>query len=212
VTNPTGAAAENALTVKVIRQGGWFKADIKRLSFGGEDAILKDFSGKSWPVRLLGRRQVAQEVRALRRLQGIPGIPHCYGEAERGAAVLMERMDGDWITRFCDARPADAPAVFDRLERLLAAIHARGVAHIDLRKRDNILVQVDGSPCIIDFNASFCFEPATLGARLLFPLLRRIDDSAVLKWKSRLAPGLMSPEDWKRHRRMSLLRKLWIFN
>jgi serine/threonine protein kinase len=212
VTNPLEAAAGSALTVQVIRQGGWFKADIKRLSSGGEDAILKDFSGKSWPVRLLGRRQVAQEIRALRRLQGIPGIPHCYGEVERGAAVLMERMDGEWITEYCTTRPDEAPVVFERLGRMLAAIHARGVAHIDLRKRDNILVQADGTPCIIDFNASFCFGPATLGARLLFPFLRRIDDSAVLKWKSRLAPGLMSPEEWKEHRRMSLLRKLWIFN
>lgn len=212
MTNPLEAAAGGALTVKVIRRGGWFKADIKRLSLGGEDAILKDFSGKPWMVRLLGRRQVAQEVRALRRLQGIAGIPRCYGEAEGGAAVLMERMDGEWITQFCGSRPEEAPPLFDRLVRLLAAIHARGVAHIDLRKRDNILVQADGSPCIIDFNASFCFEPATLGARLLFPLLRRIDDSAVLKWKSRLAPGLMTPAEWKEHRRMTLLRRLWIFN
>jgi tRNA A-37 threonylcarbamoyl transferase component Bud32 len=124
----------------------------------------------------------------------------------------MERMDGEWITNFCGSRRADAAPLFDRLARLLAAIHARGVAHIDLRKRDNILVQADGTPCIIDFNASFCFEPATLGARLLFPLLRRIDDSAVLKWKSRLAPELMTPAEWKEHRRMTLLRRLWIFN
>ena len=102
--------------------------------------------------------------------------------------------------------------MFEKLRSLVTQIHARGVAHIDLRKRDNILVTEDGRPCIIDFNASFCFDPASLGARFLFPILRRIDDSAVLKWKSRLAPELLTEAESARHRLMSRLRRFWIFN
>jgi len=102
--------------------------------------------------------------------------------------------------------------MFKRLADLVDQIHARGVAHIDLRKRDNILVTQDGRPCIIDFNASFCFDPAGPGARILFPILRRIDDSAVLKWKSRLAPELLTRKEAARHRFMNRLRRLWIFN
>jgi serine/threonine protein kinase len=102
--------------------------------------------------------------------------------------------------------------MFERLTRLVDQIHARGVAHIDLRKRDNILIGRDGAPRIIDFNASFCFEPGSLGARVLFPFMRQIDTAALLKWKSRLAPGLLTPEETRRHRVMSFLRRFWIFN
>jgi tRNA A-37 threonylcarbamoyl transferase component Bud32 len=203
-------AAATPLTIQIIRQGSWAKPDIKSVAYGGDRAVLKDFSDKSWPVRLLGRRQVVREMRALRRLQGIAGIPKCYGGA--GAfGILMEPIEGERITRWC-RRKRDVGPMFERLQRLVGQIHARGVAHIDLRKRDNILITEDGRPCIIDFNASFCFDPAGMGARFLFPILRRIDDSALLKWKSCLAPELLSPAESARHRLMSRLRRLWIFN
>lgn len=197
--------------VTVLHRGGWLKADVKEVSFEKDRAILKDFSDKSWPARLLGRRQVLREVRALTRLQGIPGVPVCYGEAGR-FGVLMERVEGERITRWCRTRPDQIQTMFARLVRLVADIHARGVAHIDLRKRDNILIDPAGSPRIIDFNASFCFEPGGSGARFLFPLLRRVDTAAVLKWKARLAPHLLTRSETRRHRMMSALRRLWIFS
>lgn len=205
------ATAPDPLTVQMIRQGGWTKPDIKCVAFAGDRAVLKDFSDKSWPVRLLGRRQVVREIRALRRLHGIPGIPRCYGEAGR-VGILMEPMDGERITRWCGRNREQAGPMFRKLADLVARIHARGVAHIDLRKRDNILVTEDGCPGIIDFNASFCFDPAGVGARILFPVLRRIDDSALLKWKALLAPELLTEREAVRHRLMSRLRRLWIFN
>ena len=102
--------------------------------------------------------------------------------------------------------------MFERLDRLVEAIHSRGIVHLDLRKRDNILITSSGQPRIIDFNASLCFQPGSLLGRLLLPLLRRIDTSAVLKWKSRLAPDLLTAKEKRRHRRMSLARRLWILN
>lgn len=229
MTKTLEATAGPPLTVSVIRQGAWYKPDIKRVALGEDDAVLKDFSDKPWPVKLLGRWQVERELRALRRLAGIAGVPRCHGAVGR-LGILMERIDGERITRWCRrqtgapgaTRDADAAldtggaarvaAMFERLAGMVTAIHDRGVAHIDLRKRDNILVTTAGRPCVIDFNASFCFEPGGLRARLLFPLMRRIDDAAVLKWKSRLAPHLLSVEDGRRHRLMTFLRRFWIFN
>ena len=205
-------ASASPLTIQMIRRGGWAKPDIKIVACGADRAVLKDFTDKSWLVRLFGRRQVAREIRALRRLQGIAGIPQCYDRVAGGVGILMEPIEGERITRWCRRRRAETGPMFERLQSLVAQIHARGVVHVDLRKRDNILVTEDGRPCIIDFNASFCFEPDGLGTRLLFPLLRRVDDSAILKWKHRLAPELLTRAESARHRLMTRLRRFWIFN
>ena len=102
--------------------------------------------------------------------------------------------------------------MFEKLAGLVGRMHARGVYHLDLRKRDNILVTAAGQPCVIDFNASIRLTPGSLAARCLAPILRRVDTGAVLKWKARLAPGLLSESERRRYRRESLLRRLWIFN
>ena len=199
------------ITVTGTQRRGWAKADIKQVLVGSEKAILKDFADKSWVVRWLGRRQLRRETQALARLEGISGIPTLLGEASP-CGLLLTRIEGDPITRWGRGRQAGIEAMFERLARLVDAIHARGVAHLDLRKRDNVLVAGDGSPGIIDFNASFCFVPGSLGARVLFPLMRRVDASALLKWKSQLIPHRLTPAERRRHRRMTLLRRFWIFN
>src|SRR2546422_8228653 len=123
--NSTGApmaetleAAATPLTIEIIRQGSWAKPDIKSVAYGPDRAILKDFSDKLWPVRLLGRRQVAREMRALRRLQGIAGIPRCYGEAGR-IGILMEPIEGERITRWCRRKRDQAGPMFEKLQRLV---------------------------------------------------------------------------------------------
>jgi hypothetical protein len=205
------AHVETHSQVDLVRRGGRGKADIKKVARAQGSLILKDFGDKWWPVRLLGRVQIVREIRALRRLQGLSGIPDCHGPVGR-YGVLMERIAGDRITRWCASHPQERGAMFDRLSRLVDLMHALGVTHLDLRKRDNILITVDGHPSIIDFNASLCFAPRSITARLFFPIFRRIDDAAILKWKARLAPDLLTDQERRRHRRMSLLRRLWIFN
>jgi hypothetical protein len=204
-------AFPGSLSVTVIKRGPWGKADILRLQHASGEAILKDYSAKSAPVRWFGRRQLLRERRALARLQGLLGVPADFGEVVP-CGLLMESMHGEPITRW-RRRPADQlAALFARLEALVAKMHERGVVHLDLRKRDNILIGADGSPSVIDFNASVCFAPGSIRARLFFPLLRRIDQSALLKWKAFLLPAGLSAAESRRHRRMRLLRRFWIFS
>jgi len=211
VTTSVAAQADPRTEVRLLRRGRRIKADIKLVSWGGAEAILKDFADRPWPVRLVGRFQIAREVRALARLRGIPGVPACYGRWGRHG-LLIETMRGERITRWCQGRKQGIASMFRRLDRLVGAMHARGVIHLDLRKRDNILIDAEGRPGIIDFNAS-CILPirGRFGARTA-RLLRRIDLSAVGKWKLRLAPELLAPDERRRHRRMTSLRRLWIFN
>jgi tRNA A-37 threonylcarbamoyl transferase component Bud32 len=208
-----GPAPERTMhDIRLLRRGGSFKADVKKVVLDGRPAILKDFAGKTWAARLLGRRQVARERRALLRLADVAGVPRLLGETGGGTGLLMTRMEGDPITAWLARHPEAAGPLFDRLARLVAVMHARGVVHNDLRKRDNILVRADGSPVLIDFNASVCLPLGSAAGRLLLGVLRRIDEGAIFKWKARLAPALLAPAEARWHRVLSVLRRLWIFN
>ena len=199
------------IEVTVVKRGGWGKADVLKLRDTDGERILKDFSGKAWPVRWFGRRQLRRERRALRRLRGVPGVPRDLGELPPWG-LLLESLPGDRINRFRVRTPPEKEAMLARLRDLVERIHERGVVHLDLRKRDNILVDQDGRPRVIDFNASVCLDPGSLAGRLLLPSLRRIDRGAVLKWRSLLLPGGLDEHERRRHRRMSRLRRFWIFN
>lgn len=215
-TRPQAAPDDRAripagLTVRVLKRGSWGKADILHLSHDGTEMILKDYSEKRALVRWFGRRQLRRERRALRRLQGIEGIPAFLGTVRPGG-LLLQPMPGEAITRWRRRRPEEIEPMLERLAALVDRIHERGVAHLDLRKRDNILVDAAGRPSVIDFNASIAFHPGSIGARLLFPWLARLDRAALLKWRSLLLPDRLTPAEKRRHRRMSRLRRLWIFN
>ena len=79
-----------------------------------------------------------------------------------------------------------APEFVASLERAVRMMHARGVAHLDLRHRSNVLVGEDGEPILIDFASALCFHPGGVAARWLLPLFARYDLRAVEKWRQRL--------------------------
>jgi len=208
---PQRATLPAGLTVRVLKRGPWGKADILLLGEGETGMILKDFAEKRGPVRWFGSRQLRHERRALKRLQGIEGIPRLLGEIPP-CGLLLQPMPGGPISRWRRRPPEQIESMLERLEALVSRIHERGIAHLDLRKRDNILVSDDGRPGVIDFNASVLFRPGSLAARVVFPWLRRLDRAAILKWRSFLLPDRLTPSERRRHRRMSRLRRLWIFN
>ena len=123
--------------------------------------------------------------------------------------MAMEYVAGERISHW--KRRELPPALFSHLWALIEAIHARGIVHIDLRKRDNILISTGGEVFIIDFNASFRFPPGSHGARWILPALRKTDHFGFLKWKAALAPSQLSESERSAFRRMSLLRRFWIF-
>ncbi len=121
-------------------------------------------------------------------------------------------MKGKPINQWRSDSPEHAASMFRRLDELVAAMHARGVAHLDLRKYDNILVADEGAPSIIDFNASVRFRPGSLAQRLFFRMFRAVDRAALLKWKAQQCPAAMTDDEVRLLRRMTRLRRFWVFN
>ena len=79
------------------------------------------------------------------------------------------------------------------LREVVDGIHARGVAHCDLRSRGNVMLGEDGRPYIVDFAASaFRGRGINPFTRWLFNQFVLADRNAVLLVKQRLSPELLT--------------------
>ncbi|HEY3225599.1 MAG TPA: hypothetical protein VGK61_01225, partial [Planctomycetota bacterium] len=125
-----------------------------------------------------------------------------------GRALLLEYVPGRTLGKF---RPGDLPDSFYRaLEEILEAVHRRGVVHLDLRQKKNILVaDRDGRPHIIDF-ANAARVDGALG--ILGGNLKAVDRGGLLKFKARYFPHLLTDKDRVALKRQESLRKFWPFS
>ena len=162
------------------------------------------------PMRWLGRRLAAREAAFMERLAGIEGIPVSLGPVSCAGRPLPHAVSRQWIAGHALAigeRVDDR--FFPTFRRLLAEVHARDVAHVDLHKRENILVDRQGRPHLIDFQISFALPRAGVARLLLgrfLRLLQRCDDYHLVKHEFRHRPedrGLRAAD-------LARLRPWWI--
>lgn len=194
----------------MLKRGEKNKADLLLLDLGGGPMVVKDFAAKAWWVRLLGRLQIWREHRAYRHLGGLPGVPGLIGRID-AHALAIEKVEGRQLGKVADRRE-DGTAKLARLRTVVERIHGVGLAHLDLRARENVLVTPEGAIFVVDFASAVRFRPGGLAHRLLFPWFERVDRSALLKWKVILEAGPLTGRErtfLKRHR---FWRALWIFN
>ena len=101
-----------------------------------------------WLRRVMLRREYA----AYQRLQGVPGVPRCFG-VEADGSLLLEFLEGEPYRETATAL-RDRDMFFSELLRSILAVHAAGVAHADLKRRGNILISPDGRPVLLDFGSA----------------------------------------------------------
>jgi hypothetical protein len=191
-------------------RGRWSKANLWTATLaGGRRVVVKDFAGKPWLGRALGRFQLRREQRALAALAGLPGVPALVGALDADG-FAMERVEG---TRLPKCSPEARRRALPEFARILAAAHAAGVVHNDLRGRENVLVSADGlSVAVIDWGGATFFPPGSWRRRLLFPWARRVDEGGFLKWKEQFAPESLTGPERDFLRRFRRWRRLWPFN
>jgi serine/threonine protein kinase len=181
----------HARAVRVFRQGGGSRPEVVLVREGAQEAVLKDYS-RSDPAfrRYIGPLLVRREAQALRLLDGLPGVPRLIAVVNR-EALLIEHIDAPSAR---DLKPgAFAPEFFQRFYALIDAMHARGVAHCDLRSTGNILMTREGQPVFVDFVAYMkrgsWWNPLT---RWLFGKFCEADRVAVARLKKTHAPQLLT--------------------
>jgi RIO-like serine/threonine protein kinase len=184
------------------------KPDLNQVEVEGRSLMVKDVRRKYFLLRwTIGLWLIHKEWKIYSRLTGMKGVPQPVERIDR-FAFAMEFIPGRSILRG-DPLPS---SFFSDLERVLGEVHGRGVVHLDLRHKGNILVSEKGEPFLIDFNSSFAFKEKGFLRRYLFPLLRWVDYGGLLKLKERISPSLMTPEELAFLKRFDRLRRLWIFN
>jgi tRNA A-37 threonylcarbamoyl transferase component Bud32 len=133
--------------------------------------------------RWLGPWLLRREARAYRRLEGLEAVPRLLGQLD-AAALVLEYRPGVLLSRSLAGR---LPATFlAELQGAIAEMHRRGVVHLDLRHRSNILAGHDGRPVLLDFASALRFDQETWWGRACVVLLGWVDRRALRKWQVRL--------------------------
>lgn len=192
-------------TVSLLGKQGPFRPTVRLLEHGGAHWVAKDYRACTplyrWTV---GAWNLRRERSALERLRDVEGVPHVEATVGRWIVVLTHFRGRD-IGKADKERQDEA--FFASLGRIVAQMHERGVVHLDLRQRRNILIRPEGTAAVIDFGAALCLRPGSA----LLRRLARIDDSGVLKYKRRARPGSLSSEEEDRLERAERRRSLWPF-
>lgn len=189
---------------QVISPGRWANAVLRLVQRDGKQWVVKDFRSRPVVVRnTIGRLLVRREIRALRKVAGLPGVP---ADAFRidAHALAYRYIAGTPLTEAVEARrSADFFAAF---ERLLAEVHARGIVHLDVRNGRNVLVTEGGGAALIDFQSHL--GTARL-PRAMRGWMERFDMAGVYKHWERHHPQSLGETRAALLAGMNRWRRLW---
>ncbi len=179
------------LPARTIRRGLNYKADLLVYRMDGEEVLLKDYGAKAGMWRdVLGVMFTRREARALRALQGVKGVPQFRGRPD-AYSVAMTFVSGKRARRN-DPELRGNEEFVRSLARIVREMHRRGVVHLDLKHRSNLMVSEAGQPVILDFESSLCFSRALPVGRLIVLLLGQLDWLAVQNWTRKLCPHMLT--------------------
>jgi len=166
-------------SISTILRARWSKADLFLTEMNGKRVVLKDFSKKMFIIRIIGRIQIWREEKAYRALRGLDGIPRFCGRPD-ACSIVIEYVEGTRLTHYRGAVPFKR--LIEEIKRLIDSVHGAGVIHKDLRGRENIIVRAgDDKLMLLDLAGAMIFRAGSVPHKLLFNLLKKVDDAAYLK-------------------------------
>ena len=166
----------------------------------GFKVVLRKLDGVPWWARPIARFLARREVRGLRAVKGIEGVPQLLRADREG--LLRSWSHG---TPLQLAKPAEA-AWYRDAKRLLREMRRRGVTHNDIAKPQNWLMTPDGRAAVIDF------QLASVHRRKgkLFRVMAREDLRHLLKQKRNFAPHLLTASEKRVLERKALPTRIWM--
>lgn len=141
------------------------------------------------------------EYRIYQKLQGIEAIPVCYGMANNEFLVI-EFIDGETIRQ---RRPEPDSDYFVKLLKAVKEMHARDVAHFDLKRSENLLITNNDEPKLIDFGVSIARKGGIhFINQYLYSLAQQFDFNAWARHKYHRKMELLTEEDKKYYRKTGI--------
>ena len=184
---------------QVFRTGKGTRPEVSLITVGGSHAVLKDYGRSDFLFRVvIGPLITYREVRALRTLHDVPGIPKLLRQINR-RAFLIEYVEGVTPKDQEDARKNMRPDTFDKLYQLVESMHERGVAHCDLRSGGNTIIDQSGQPYFVDFVSNFVRGSRwNIAWRWAFERFCEADLVAIARLRRRLVPDQLTPDEQTR--------------
>src|ERR1700751_110375 len=128
---------------EVVHESG--RTRITRLFLPGRTVIRKK------PLGPDAERRVRHEAAMLERLRGVAGVAQLAQAPRYPGSVVLQDAGEMSLAALGRPRPGDGLAGRGLgLARAVARMHRRGVTHRDIPPA-NVVVSVDGVPCLVDF-------------------------------------------------------------
>ena len=148
----------------------------------GQSFLIKRTNKIGVFTRRVSEHFIQHEYKIYQRLEGIEGIPKCYGLSDDGSLIL-EYIDGSSY-REKEYILENRDQFFVDLLALILSIHEVGVSHGDLKRKDNILIGKKNQPYLIDFGAAMSLNSKNqFIKRWLYNFSKQTDLNAWIKHK-----------------------------
>ncbi len=190
------------------------KADVRVVEVGDRVVAVKDYGRRPFLVRqTLGRLLVRRECRAYRAASGVAGLPTFLGRVGPFALATAWIDSTPLATLLGRTLP---PEIFDRLDAIVSALHARGVALCDLHHRD-VLIGHDGAVFVVDLATAIVATPESFPwRRALVERMKAQDRVAAARLRARFTGrpeaevlASLDPSSLRRHAAGRRVKALW---
>jgi predicted Ser/Thr protein kinase len=161
--------------------GSGYQASVHLYTTPAGDVVVKKPHASKW-LGALWRRLIRREDAVYARLRGVPGVPRSFGLID-GQYLVLEHIAGPSL-REHEAALGDREQFFEHLLETVRAMHAAGVAHGDLKRKNNIIVGPGERPYLIDFGVAWLrSDSSRLLNRIWFQTGKQMDFNAWIKLK-----------------------------
>jgi len=170
-------------------QGRLFKIETDEKAY-----LIKSANQDHWWSKAINRWSIRHEFKIYEILENLDGIPKCYGLTKDGSLVL-EYIDGEsYRSKQFELDGNDQ--FFNSLLELIKSMHDKGIAHGDLKRKDNLLVGGDLNPYLIDFGTALIKENRSgFFKKIIFNFLKKTDLNAWVKHKYKRSYDKISEKD-----------------
>lgn len=197
--------------IEIIRLRRHTKPALNLVRWKGRAALLKDYKNTAPLYRqTIGFILRAREAKVLEQLQGLAGMTQILARIDLDA-ILVDYVEGEAVGPWNRRGNAIPAGFFEKAKELVLTMHRRGVLHLDLSSRRNIIITHDLQPHIVDFNSAITRNELNRWAGWTWEFLTGMDHTGLLRLKAKLARDQMTDTEWKTLQVTGTWHRLWPF-